>query len=299
MKTPPTDLQCHVDRAMEGGIVPSPLGNIVEYGTARFGPQSLPQEYRCFGRYAVTYIHRGEGRYMDANGITRRILPGDLIFLFPDLPHRYCPSGRSGWSESFWVFEGPLFDFWVACGLLEPRMPVIHLEPIEYWRGRFDTIVEEPLIRDAGSALLEVGRLQQVISEVFASSRRAAGQGDLAWVARAKAMLETDGPAQTSLSKIAEKLNVSYNTFRRRFTKAVGIQPGAYRSQYIVAKAQGLMIQGDLSDKQIALELGFADPAYFSRRFKQVTNQTPTQFRATIAASRHVNTANEAGKAKP
>lgn len=42
------------------------------------------------------------------------------------------------------------------------------------------------------------------------------------------------------------------------------------------------MQQTDLSDKQIAAELGFCDEFHFSRRFKQITGRSPRAFRSGL-----------------
>jgi AraC-like DNA-binding protein len=45
-------------------------------------------------------------------------------------------------------------------------------------------------------------------------------------------------------------------------------------------KAQELLLMTDMRISQIAKEIGFADEGYFTRRFKQKFNYSPSEFRA-------------------
>ena len=47
----------------------------------------------------------------------------------------------------------------------------------------------------------------------------------------------------------------------------------------VIEEAKRMLYASDLSGKEIAFELGFDDPAYFSRFFKKYTGQTLKHFR--------------------
>jgi AraC-like DNA-binding protein len=79
---------------------------------------------------------------------------------------------------------------------------------------------------------------------------------------------------------------MSYDGFRKRFTRATGLPPARYRGTRLIDRACELMQQGALTDRQIAEQLGFCDEFYFSRRFKQVTGRRPRQFRASLPRPR-------------
>ena len=41
-------------------------------------------------------------------------------------------------------------------------------------------------------------------------------------------------------------------------------------------------MRGGMTDREIAYALGFEDPAYFSRRFKQLVGRSPSAYRKAL-----------------
>lgn len=267
-------------------VAQSPLGRITLAGFVRNGRGVPTHPLRVLGSYAVVYLVDGGGRFRDASGLSLAVAPGDLLLIFPELGHSYGPVGRSRWSELFLVFDGPVFDLWRAGGLLDPARPVHHLEPIEHWAHRFESVLGAPHRPGAGPPLVEVCRLQTVLCEALLASGARGGDEEAAWVERACALLEADLSQNLDLGDLAHDLGMSYDGFRKRFTRAMGVPPARYRGTRLIDRACELMQQGILTDRQIAESLGYCDEFYFSRRFKQVTGRSPRLFRAGLPLTR-------------
>ncbi len=75
---------------------------------------------------------------------------------------------------------------------------------------------------------------------------------------------------------------MSYESFRKRFTRVVGQPPARYRMARLMDRACELMQAGRALDKEIAGSLGFCDHFHCSRRFKQIVGESPRQFRQRI-----------------
>jgi len=61
------------------------------------------------------------------------------------------------------------------------------------------------------------------------------------------------------------------------FTKHLGLTPHAYLTQVRIAKSRQLLRLGE-PVARVALDVGFADQAHFTKRFKQVTGTTPALY---------------------
>lgn len=261
----------------------SALGGITQSGLLPSSRGVSFDNMRVLGQYAVVYLLDGAGRYVDDRGSDRTVSPGDLLLIFPEIAHAYGPTTGRHWREFYLVFRGPAFDLWRSTGLLNDQQPILHLEPIDHWLARFESVLSGSREPGWSPPLLEVTRLQQVLAEALVGgSKSAIPNDDLRWASRACALLESDLSPSADLHKVADEMRMNYESFRRRFTQIVGQPPARYRAGRLIDRACVLMQTSDMTDKQIAYSLGFCDEFHFSRRFKQILGSSPRTYRATL-----------------
>jgi AraC-like DNA-binding protein len=254
---------------------------------------------RILGSYAIVYLLDGSGRFADAAGRDLPVSPGDLIVVFPDLPHRYGPDRSRGehWHEIYVCFDGPAFDAWRAHGLLDPARPVLRLEPIAYWFRRMEGIVTDDAAGDApapapgawpvGPALRRVCLLQQFLADALAyHHERGVADVDRTWLARAQAAIDEVPPDRdVDWGRVARRVGAPYATFRKRFAKLAGTAPAKYRARRVADHACALLHRSDVPLRVVAERCGFCDEFHFSRRFKQLVGVSPSEFRRRLPAT--------------
>ena len=253
----------------------SPLGRITLAGLLQNHTGVPEKPMRTLDNYALVYLLRGRGQFADAQGRSRKLVPGDLLLLFPDIPHWYGPPKGAFWDEFYIVFSGPVFDVWRDRGLLDPAKPVRHVEPVKYWLRRF-----EEVILNEDDSLQQICTLQHVLAEALEASD---DSREPDWLIQARLLLGTE---QVSPQLASRRLGMAYDTFRKRFTSATGVSPGHFRTVKVIDRACALMIGGELSNRAIAEHLGFCDEFHFSRKFKQVVGMTTLQFRQKLPQSK-------------
>ncbi len=82
-----------------------------------------------------------------------------------------------------------------------------------------------------------------------------------------------------SLSQLADKCHYSPNYFNRLFRSTLNIPPLKYIQQRRIEDASRLLSYSSKPIKEIACEVGYDDPAYFSRIFHQTYQISPGGFR--------------------
>jgi AraC-like DNA-binding protein len=88
--------------------------------------------------------------------------------------------------------------------------------------------------------------------------------------------------SSTLIDEIAEELRISTFSLIRRFKKAYGISPHAWRMQVRANEAAKLLDVGaDLAE--VAAACGFSDQPHFTRVFKRVFGVTPGQYSHAIS----------------
>lgn len=259
----------------------SALGQLIVAGIVRDSPGRAPQKpIRVLDHYGIVYITEGGGRFTDNRGFSQRLAPGDLVFLFPGIGHTYGPGEEDFWNEIFIIFEGPLFDLWQHKELLNPQRPILHLEPIDYWFTRFKETVWSVTQTGPEYSLVRLCRLQQLLADILVyNQQQGAEQVDHVWLSQAKSWLQVNFQVKPDFEGIAAALGMSYDGFRKRFTKEAGVSPARYHTLRRMDRACELLLNETLTVKEIALYLGFVDEFHLSKRFKQIIGVSPTGFR--------------------
>jgi AraC-like DNA-binding protein len=72
---------------------------------------------------------------------------------------------------------------------------------------------------------------------------------------------------------------MSYESFRKKFREHLDTSPTQYRTQKRLEHAVNLLIEGRVTIKEVAFEIGYSDVGNFSKQFHAWMGQTPGQFR--------------------
>ena len=260
---------------------PQPLGRVTLAGTIRQSGGIGHQNMRVLGAYAVVYLLAGGGPFRDGLGRRQTVSAGDLLLVFPDVAHEYGPEPGGAWDEIYLVFEGPVFDAWRAAGLLDPRDPIWHAEPIDYVHQQFRAVLgDDPATADP---LVMAARLQVLLADLRALRQRGkVPEPDLAWLAEARQHLEPGLAGPPEVRAVARTLGLSYERFRKRFTALAGVSPKRYADQRVIARACALLHRRPMTNRALAQACGFCDEFHFARRFRQLTGMWPREFRRSL-----------------
>lgn len=77
----------------------------------------------------------------------------------------------------------------------------------------------------------------------------------------------------------AEKMNFSDSYLSDLLKKETGKNTQEHIHHFVIEKAKNMLIDSNVTASEIAFELGFEYPQYFSRLFKNKTGQTPVAYR--------------------
>lgn len=98
-------------------------------------------------------------------------------------------------------------------------------------------------------------------------------------IIRFKQLIEENFIREKNVSPYAEMLNINPSCLNELTKRITGITAGELIRNRVIDETKKLLYSSNLSGKEIAYELGFEDPAYFSRFFKKYTGSTLKEFR--------------------
>lgn len=254
------------------------LGQLLLAGEVVDDEPIMPASLRVMDAYVLTVLLDGEGRYRDAEGRDERLVAGAHTLVPPRFPHWYGTEPGQRWTELFAVFTGPLFDAMSGMGTLGgpgPRYPA-PAPPVEALR----TVLRTPLTsrRSAEHQLLAVG---DWLLDATGGDDEPTDTTVSRPVAHAVERLSDDLTGSVALADVARELGLTYDTFRRRFTREVGQSPAAFRTSRRLQTAATLLRLTDMTHREIARTLGFADEFHLSRRFRAQFGVPPREYRRT------------------
>jgi AraC-like DNA-binding protein len=95
-------------------------------------------------------------------------------------------------------------------------------------------------------------------------------------------LVEKNFRESSSVTEYAISLNVTPSHLTQAIKRATGKAPGQIIRERIILEAERLLQYSNLSTAEIAYQLEFDDPSYFSRFFKEHTGCSPSAFRSSF-----------------
>ena len=92
-------------------------------------------------------------------------------------------------------------------------------------------------------------------------------------------MREHFSDPEISMTALADAFDLSTTRFSLSFKEKVGMSPSDYLTLLRVEKAKELLASTNLTIQDTSIQVGYYDSGSFIRRFKQVTGETPLQYR--------------------
>jgi len=108
-----------------------------------------------------------------------------------------------------------------------------------------------------------------------------------ATIIKFKQLIEENFTKEKNVSPYAEMLNMNPSCLNELAKRTTGITAGELIRNRVIDETKKLLYSSSISGKEIAFQLGFDDPAYFSRFFRKYTGTTLKEFRANSRKKYH------------
>lgn len=230
----------------------------------------------------LVYVVGGSGRITNAAMPERAFGAGSMIIVFPRLWYRWSIDPGHPCAIHWVSFSGEwmMRVFGHEIGFRSSSC-VIDLGFNERIVELFESLNETIRAEAPGYAYLAAAQCWQLIahcrmcdSGTPSPLRSAEGAID-----QAKRLLTAQVAADADIPGVAAHLNMSYTNFRRIFRQTTGISPYQYVLRQRITRAKDLMLNTDLSVKEVSDRLNFNSPFHFSKTFKAKTGRAPSHFK--------------------
>lgn len=236
---------------------------------------------RVLTDYSFVYLTQGQGLFQLRGTRPLPVRAGDVLLIRPGVWHNYAPEEHTGWKEYWVMFNGREAGKLVSQVSLPRRAPLIRYGEDKALHHLFIQILETAAESPPCSDMIEAGLILQMGALIQSRLQLQREQGDReeSFVRQAKLRLAAAGAAPVDMAALAREVGVSYPHFRRVFKQSTGVPPHQYWLNLRINAAKQLMEETEMKLSDVARSVGFEDPYYFSRLFKQRAGVSPSQWR--------------------
>ncbi len=208
----------------------------------------------------------------------------ELLFILPHQIHR-LPSGKHGKDFFKLGFDDNCLSLlpWQYHFLINPlNNQKIQFTPPAAARlkATFGILLSllSAMDTDAELVLAHLNSLLTEINTAYLSAHKNPADDKLDKYIRFKLLVENHLTEHTPVNSIAGQLAINTNSLYNIVKHYSGISPKEFITNRLILEAKRRLYYSESSIKELAYDLGFNDPEYFSRLFKKVTGKSITAF---------------------
>lgn len=226
----------------------------------------------------LTLAGEGEFRFRNSRTTLKR---GSCFLIDTQFHHEYFPV-KEGWEFKYLHFWGG--DTPELLAYMEPHGPVFTLDEGEL--GHAEAILDRILDDTEEEAIEDYpalsGEIYSLIMFLIAHDRKKTEKKkrDAAdAMARVIEYIRGNYKKNIGAREIARSVSMSRSALFELFEITYGMPPHEYLIQYRLSLAKDMLVNTSLSVTEIAEQSGFKDIFAFSRRFKDKTGMSPSEYR--------------------
>lgn len=237
-------------------------------------PQKRDRVVKTFSECNFSFILSGTGEYL-LKGRRYTVEAPCILLQWPGEPMDYGP--QTWWDEYYFIYPGSLFSWWRGTGVFDigtPVRPMANPGEVVPLLQAFCEMAKHPEDQIDGIDFAAFGILQK------SGIERLRGTSEEPLTKELERHLSRSLGSHIGCQTLAEDLHASLSTLRRLWQRGHREQSFSnYRDMILLQKSCRLLVESDLAVKEIAQELGFSDPFYFSRKFHKLMNMPPLEYR--------------------
>ena len=291
----------NTDRRMTEGfpkqrmvVLPRP---VVDRALRRMLPlQLVPSDIGYFPDAANHYVDRPQGTHQCIVMLCIRgkgwvklgkdvydLNPGNLVVILPGKVHSYGSDSEHPWTIHWCHAAGSATRYFTDMLARKDVLPILHVSCYLNLVPLFEAMIDELSLGYSTNHLtvasMALGHLLALIATGGQSAQ--VDQFSRNRIPLAIDYMKSRWQKTVTVPDIARACNLSTSHFSTLFKKSTGYSPLDYFLRLKMQRAAEMLDTTTRPLKEIAADVGFSDPLYFSRVFHRIYKISPSEYRLT------------------
>lgn len=266
-------------------------------GYELYPPKGHPDDFdfdintgRIVSSFQLLYIANGRGKIFFDPSHYKTLEQGDMVLIRPGVWHSYFPDKQTGWKE-YWIgakgsileqrLENDFFAESEKIFKVGVREDIIAL----YMKALHIADEERPFYQQ-----VLAGILNMLLSMAIYYDKNSQVKGDEIFnrIQQSKVLIREKLLTEITPEQIAEEVNMSYSWFRKSFKEYTNMSPSRYMQDLKLQKAKEMLVNTQMSIKEISYTLNYDNIPYFMTMFKKCIHMTPSEYRETFGVRKNI-----------
>jgi AraC-like DNA-binding protein len=259
----------------------------------REGRPAWPVDTRSVGRSAPEFPFRAERKkgadffifmwttggtgFLEAGHRKYIMKQGWIYIMPPGIPHAYGTARpEEPWNTDWFTMDGKLApDLMTELGLNRLIVKKVGVPPEMIFQRLLATVNDPGLVGSMDrtqNAIRLLYDLSAKLKRKYSGRKHKRFQDLIGWAGNNIGL-------DMNVEFLARKAGLSRSHFSREFSNEIGLTPVQFVLELKLNKAKELLLNTDMSVKEVARESGFFDAAHFCRQFSKFTGFSPAIYR--------------------
>lgn len=233
----------------------------------------MKREYST--KTVIEYVYSGTGT-LQVEQNEYHPSEGDIYILTEKSKHAYYPDKNNPWTKIYINLRGTAVASIVQAFGLHKKVVYQNCQELKFIFEEIFEVVKKDI--PVEQVMEQCGML--VMKLLIRLCQHESREQDVPdEVQTVKRFIDNNYRKNLTMDEIAATVYRSNDYVKKQFKQYYGVTPYAYYLDVKITHAKYLLQRTNLPIKQIADRLGYKSDRYFSKRFREITGVTATQFR--------------------
>ena len=233
--------------------------------------------------YIIHYILDGKGTYT-VNNHTYELTKGQGFLICPNTRIFYQADSQNPWSYGWVGFHGVKAKSYLDMAGISEKNPVFAYDKDDSLNKILQMMINTKNLYKSKEIVL-LGYLYQFLGMLIENAPPSCAKPEPSYQNHIKKALEfiaMNYSQKIEISDISSYIGLDRSYLYSLFVKHLNISPKDYLIRFRMQKATELIRNNNLTIGEVSRSVGYDDPLLFSKMFKKIYGQSPSQYRKNL-----------------